>query len=168
MIYCITQPLDKYSVDFGAVNIGPWADMSSNPVLFSMVSFFTPLLYQWEEGSPVPLMARNVDVKADVAAQLMATARRGLYNSVTCLEDLIRTSASPSALATSIDNQEFWNASLPIYGTYTREQLQMVFHARVLSWMKAHGQQAAIEWGKLYEEDEQFVKEHAYGSYKVR
>ena len=166
MIYCITQPLDKYSVDFGAVAIGPWADMGKDPIVFSMVSFFTPLLYQWEEGSPVPLMARNVDVTPDVTAQLLATAKRQLPSGLS-FSAVLDMAGSPFGLAEALITTKFWEAKLPLYGTYTREQLEMVFHARVLSWMRTHVHPKLTEWDKLYAEDEQFVKEHAYGSHKV-
>ena len=167
MIYCITQPLDKYVIDFGAVTVGPWTDMGKDPILFAMASFFTPLLYQWEQDSPVPLMARNVDVNADVTAQLMATTRIPLASGTT-LKFILENSMSPPHVATRLEAQNFWDAPLTIYKTYTKEQLQMVFHARVLSWMRTHGHQDLAEWQKLYAEDEKFVKEHAHGSYKVR
>ena len=115
----------------------------------------------------MPLMARNVDVTPDVTAQLMSTARLRLSSGVT-LEFILENSMSPPHVATRIEAQNFWDAPLTIYKTYTKEQLQMVFHARVLSWMRTHGHESLDKWVGMYKDDAKFVKEHAHGNYKVR
>ena len=146
--------------------MGPWAKYRDEPGVFSILSFMSPLLYQWEIGSPVPEMERLIAPERAVEKQLRKTLCRTLYGGKS-FHGILLTAANPKDVrdkffaALERDPQE-----LPIYDTYSKEQVKMIVDARVASWAKTFTPSAAVlSWAVTKSEEERIVKENAYGQY---
>lgn len=161
MLYCVTQPLEKYIVSCGSIKVGPIAKYE--PEIFAMVSFFTPILFQWEEGSPVPLLERNVDVTEEVADQLRQALDVSIIGTTT-IRELLNSCTDPVNFYDLLVENLTEDVKLPIDDTYTREQLWWVLDARMATWTKSCKHPRHIFWSSNDQvENLNFVKDHAYG-----
>ena len=162
MISCTTQDLEKYSVDHHyGFRVGIGEIHKTKPALFSLISIMSPILYQWEEGSPVPV---------DDRASLMTPYLNSLY------EKTLHTAVGGvpvtrwlSMVKTPIEFYHHLNQlsinELPILEFYQPDQLRLVMRARCYSWSQA--QTPIIVSRTFTKEDERDVKENAYGKYYV-
>lgn len=166
MIYCTTQSKESYTCNYNGIVVGPWMKYKDDPAVFSILSFMSPLLYQWELGSPVPEMERLTGPERSVEKQLRKTLCKTLYGGKS-FHGILLTAKDPKDVrdrffaALEKDPQE-----LPIYDTYSREQVKLIMDARVASWAKAFTPSAAVlTWATSKSEEERIVKENAYGQY---
>ena len=166
MIYCTTQARDKYVHNYNGIVVGPWAKYRENPAVFSILSFMSPLLYQWELGSPVPVLERLTGPEASVEKQLKKTLCQPLDGGKS-FSGMLLTAKDPKdvrdMLFRALDKDKGY---LPIYATYSEEQLRLIVDARVSTWAKTMSPSAAIiAWASTKSEAERIVKENAYGKY---
>lgn len=159
LIYCITQPLDKYDTMTMGVKVGIWKSYQDRPALFSLISLTTPILYQWEAGTMVEPLERIVRLQPD--------KEEGMVQMLESEIDGIRIS---QMLNVAKDPLEFFDrfrpeivASAVRHPMYTSSQMDMVIKARVLSWAKFHGVGGWKKLDGLYKDEEFAVKENAYG-----
>lgn len=168
MIYCITKAKEGYAVNYSGLSVGPWAKYKNEPAVFAALSFMSPLLYQWELGSPVPEMERLIAPERSVEGQLRGTLCLPLGSSGT-FHKILLTARDPKdvrdKLFIALDKHK---PSLPIYDTYSESQLRMIVDARVASWARMFTPSVAmLAWATTKSEWEQIVKENAYGRFKV-
>ena len=166
MIYCTTQSKELYVHDFNGITVGPWAKYKDNPALFSILSFMSPLLYQWELGSPVPMMERLTGPEKVVERQLKKTLCQTLHGGKS-FHSIILTANNPKDVRdkffAAIDRTK---EDLPIYDTYNKDQVKLIMDARVATWAKTFTPSAAVlTWATSKSEEERIVKENAYGKY---
>lgn len=157
MIYCITQPLEQYNTKLMNMELGIWKSYESRPGLFALISLTTPLLYQWEEGTPVQPIDRIVRLDPPDEKGLEQLLERDVHG--------VRVSRMLDAAK---DPLEFFDKfrpevmSLP-HPLYTPSQIDLIMKARVLSWVKAHKLPGWNHFEELYKAEEKQVKENAYG-----
>ena len=163
MILCTTQPLSDYSVDHRyGVRVGLGELYRSRPSFFSLISIMSPALYQWEEGSPVP-----VDERAASYEPYLDKLYSDTLSSVVCGHTISEwLSLLPSPTSFYLNMQQCHLSGLPILQFYDLDQLNLVMRARCHSWIKA---QRSTELNGMLtiftQSDEEEVKENAYGKY---
>ena len=166
MIFCTTQSVENYSYGANGIAVGPWAKYRNEPLVFAALSFMSPLLYQWEIGSPVPMMERLTAPEASVDKQLRQTLTASLYRGKT-FQYILLSAKDPKdvrdKLYEVLDRDDRF---LPIYATYTKDQLRLIMDARVASWAKTFTPSVAVlTWATTKSNEEKIVKENAYGKY---
>lgn len=166
MIYCTTQAKEDYVFNYSGVVVGPWAKYKDEPAVFSILSFMSPLLYQWEMGSPVPDMERLTAPERIVEKQLRKTLCLSLKGGKS-FHGMLLTARDPRDVRAKLFAVlEKEHPVLPIYDTYSEDQLRLIVTARVASWTKMVAPSAAaLTWAMSKSEEEKIVKENAYGSY---
>ena len=166
MIFCTTQAKEKYVHSYSGISVGPWAKYQEDPAVFSILSFMSPLLYQWELGSPVPVMERLTGPEKIVERQLRKTLCVPLLGGKS-FHGILLTAKDPKDVRdrffAAIDNDKRF---LPIYDTYNEEQVRLIMDARVATWAKTMSPSAALlTWATSKAKEEKIVKENAYGQY---
>ena len=136
--------------------------------MFAILSFMSPLLYQWEQGSPVPEMERFIGPEKVVEDQLRLTLdtpekKRGLR-----FRELLTKSSDPADVLRRFEMHGFNKLPLPIHTTYPPQSLEMIMEARVASWIKMIGLlPGKLAWAQSKSEYETAVKENAYMQFKI-
>ena len=159
MFYCITQPLEHYDTNQMGIKLGLWKSYQDRLAIFSLISLTTPLLYQWEDGSPVEPLERIVRLEPE--------KELGMEQFLEGEVDGIQISRM---LDLAKDPLEFFDkfrpgiiASSLLHPLYSHSQIDLIMKARVLSWAKFHGVAGWRKLDALYKDDEHAVKENAYG-----
>lgn len=163
MILCTTQSIEEYksynqklNMSFG---IGCYAD--ETPSLFSLISIASPVLYQWESGSPVPPDDRCHGLEPyleELYLESLSYSIGGLT-----LNHWLQMLDKPTEFYFNM--QQFTLSGLPLLRFYEVDQLRLVMAARCYSWLKS---KKSKDFGTLFcSADEKIVKENAYGKYAV-
>lgn len=159
MIYCITQPLEQYNTKIMNFDMGLWKSYQNRPGIFALISLTTPLLYQWEEGSPVEPMDRIVRLEPGDEKKMEELLEADIHG--------LRLS---QLLEKSQDPLEFFDKFRPEvialsvkHPFYTPSQVDRIMKARVLSWVKFHKIPGWNNFEELYKEEEKEVRDNAYG-----
>ena len=161
LIYCITQPLEKYNQKVSGFTVGLWNSYKDKPALFSLISLMSPLLYQWEKKSPVPTMEKIVRLTPEdelACERYLDTAVEGIR-----ISNMLEIAKNPLDFFVRFRPELIATAAR--HYCYTPTQLDMILKARVLSWMREHNIDPWKSWEFNYKEDERLVKENAYGTY---
>lgn len=168
MILCITQPIEEYGYKHElGVKVGIGEIYEENPALFSMLSIMSPILYQWEAGSPVPFNERA----ARLDDHLMRLYSDSLFYVVEgkLMSQWLSALDTPTSLYFHLD--QFSLAGFPLLQFYDRGQLNLVMRARCYSWLqqgRQQGRQPEDKQSTLFCKDEEIIaKENAYGKYNV-
>lgn len=152
MIYCLTKPKEEYVVTVQGFTLGPWSHYRNRPGMFSLMSIFSSILYQWEDGSPVPPRERVYsfgDSLGIVYEQTLDTEimGRSMLNWLAGIK-------TPQQLAAVFKGVDL--STLPLTKHYTVNNLQVLMAARI-----------ATAEGKVTD-DVKFVKDNAYGKHKIK
>lgn len=162
LILCRAQGIEAYSFVECGVELGLWKSYRDRPALFSAITFFSPIPYQWEPYSPVPKMER--------ITRLFPEAER-LYSRA------LDADVGGYRLATLLGFNEtpiwFWQRyreiqpapSLGLESLYGPGDLLKILEARVYAWAAFSGR---IGWGAaagLRESIDNEVRLNSYGRY---
>ena len=150
MIFCLTKPKEEYVVEVQGLRIGPWPHYRNRPGIFSIMSIFTPILYQWEDGSPVPPMDRHYCFDENFGILVEQTLDTDVMGrSMLNWLGGIKTTTQLAAVFKGVDLSH-----LPITKRYSTNNLNLIMAARIAS---AEGRVS----DKI-----KIVKDNAYGKYK--
>lgn len=166
MIYCVTQPMEKYQVNVSGFTVGPWSRYEKRPELFAALSFFSPILYQWEQGSPVPTQERFTGPDLEYEKALDRLLGMPLASDMTVFELLSQHATTPWEFRRKfLEGKPNW---LPTDFRYPEPHIRMILNARVCSWASSMPYASlASDWEDTFLSDEQAVKENAYGLYST-
>lgn len=158
LIYCITQPLENYNTKIMGIELGLWKNYANRPGVFALISLTTPLLYQWEKGSPV--------ADEDKIVRLEAAAEAGMEAFLELEVEGWRVSQMLDRVKDPLEFFDKWRPEIVSlclkHPLYTPSQVDMIMKARVLSWVKAHKIPGWNNYEALYKGEEKAVKENAY------
>lgn len=164
MVICTTQDIKKYvslnkqlNVEFGIGTL-----YKESPSLFSLISIASPILYQWEQGSPVPEDERCHGLEPfleDMYSRSLSYGIGGL-----AIGDWLKMFNTPTEFYLNMN--QFSLSGLPLLEFYTIDQLRLVMSARCYSWLKYQKSEQLQHLQTLFtQSDEKVVKENAYGRY---
>lgn len=164
MIYCTVQSLDKYSVERfgGRVRTGIGMIAEEKPALFSLLSIASPLLYQWEPGSPVPEDSRAAALDDYLQRLYLET----LTFSIGGVPITGWLSMLDSPVSFYLNLNSYSLAGMPLLDFYNVDQVRLIMRARCRSWMRHNKHDNYQTLSTVFtEEDERIVKENAYVGY---
>lgn len=166
MIYCITQPIEEYSRehDTGLFRTGIGTIVNEKPALFSLISIMSPVLYQWEAGSPMPMDERLVRLSDHIEILYLESLSFNVGGLT--LTNWLYMLDSPVSLYMNLC--QFSLDSFPLFRYYNRSQLDMIMRARCRSWLLSrhmHLPTHETSMTVFSAEDEKEVMINAYGKY---
>jgi len=165
LIICTTQPIEKYSCDHeSGFRLGIGRMIETHPALFSLASLMSPILYQWEDGTPVPEDCRCHSFEPylyELYTKTLSASVGGV--SVSQWLSLLET---PTEFYLNLS--QFSLTGLPLLDFYDSDQLRLVMRARCYSWIKSQNSSNLNQLLTLFtESDEKEVKSNAYGRFNV-
>ncbi len=165
MIICTTQPIENYSIDHSyGFKVGIGQIFETNPLLFSLISVMSPVFYQWEEGSPVPVEERSSSFTMEMNNLYVRTLSSDVGG--LSISQWLKILNTPSELYIILN--QFTLSGLPILDFYTVDQLRLIMRARCRSWILSNKRDDLSNLLSIFtKEDEDVVKQNAYGKYYV-
>lgn len=165
MLLCTTQPVDMYSVDHTyGFKVGIGELFYEKPALFSLLSIASPIFYQWEVGSPVPVGDRCSRYSDDVEGLYLKTLEADVGGM--SVSQWLSMLATPTELYLNFN--QFNLSGLPILEFYSVDQLRFIMRARCRSWIVNRNKSELNNLLTLFtEQDEEEVKKNAYGKFYV-
>lgn len=161
---CIVQPENGYVKihESGEFETGVGVLLEKEPALFSILSIMSPILYQWEPGSPVPEDHRA----ARLEPWLEEYYRVSLNFSVGGLALVNWLAMMQSPVALYINLLQYTLTGMPLLRFYNLHQLRLIMRARCRSWLDVQTEPATNAQLSLYTEaDVEEVKINAYGKF---
>ena len=133
-----------------------------NPSLFSLLSVMSPFMYQWEEGSPVPVSERVAALDPTLGTLYEASLQTSIGG--LSLVNWLAINTDPVSLYMNLN--QFPLTDMPLLQFYTVDQIRLLMRARCYSWIQKFGYVNYETVKTLFTVyDEEVVKNNAYGKY---
>lgn len=133
MIYCINQPLEKYNVTVGGMEMGLYNSYKDRPALMAAMFLMTHTPFEYEETSTIPETLRACVLREDIEGLLSDTLISCVGNKMvlTLLEFL-----NPLEFYEFLEGFDL--SHLPIRKFYSSdENMRIIIRARVGAWLES-------------------------------